>query len=271
MRAEYRRLAPLSARAVKSSEPAIAMSNAQGRAGALMSSLQGADGASATALQPPPHLLTTLPAPAGGGRCGCHGTAAHGRRPRGGAEPLPRESDLGERPGLGQSGVGRAGRARRRTAGARRRRVRRPKPAAARPTGLSTSSGPRGPRRPARPRAWNGQRASRPSSPSSQRGSRAGRYRRSPRCAERRRRSRFPTSGAARESTTPSSMQQGSASIDEVPRCARRVRRAGRRRGERCRSPSTCRRGSGRVPGVELGQRAHASRRRGAARGGRNQ
>ena len=32
----------------------------------------GADGASATALQPPPHLLTTLPAPAGGGRCVCH-------------------------------------------------------------------------------------------------------------------------------------------------------------------------------------------------------
>ena len=32
--------------------------------------LVGADGASATALQPPPHLLTTLPAPAGGGRCG---------------------------------------------------------------------------------------------------------------------------------------------------------------------------------------------------------
>ena len=30
--------------------------------------LAGADGASATALQPPPHLLTTLPAPAGGGR-----------------------------------------------------------------------------------------------------------------------------------------------------------------------------------------------------------
>ena len=29
----------------------------------------GADGASATALQPPPHLLTTLPVPAGGGRC----------------------------------------------------------------------------------------------------------------------------------------------------------------------------------------------------------
>ena len=29
--------------------------------------LAGADGASATALQPPPHLLTTLPAPAGGG------------------------------------------------------------------------------------------------------------------------------------------------------------------------------------------------------------
>ena len=31
--------------------------------------LAGADGASAMALQPPPHLLTTLPAPAGGGRC----------------------------------------------------------------------------------------------------------------------------------------------------------------------------------------------------------
>ena len=37
---------------------------------------RGADGASATALQPPPHLLTTLPATAGGGRCGCHGTPA---------------------------------------------------------------------------------------------------------------------------------------------------------------------------------------------------
>ena len=33
--------------------------------------LEGADGASAMALQPPPHLLTTLPAPAGGGRCVC--------------------------------------------------------------------------------------------------------------------------------------------------------------------------------------------------------
>ena len=30
----------------------------------------------------------------------------HGRRPRGGAEPVPREGDLGERPGLGQSGGG---------------------------------------------------------------------------------------------------------------------------------------------------------------------
>ena len=35
----------------------------------LWSGSCGADGASATALQPPPHLLTTLPAPAGGGRC----------------------------------------------------------------------------------------------------------------------------------------------------------------------------------------------------------
>ena len=39
----------------------------------------GADGASATALQPPPHLLTTLPAPAGGGRRVCHGASGHGR------------------------------------------------------------------------------------------------------------------------------------------------------------------------------------------------
>ena len=39
--------------------------------------LAGADGASATALQPPPHLLTTLPSPAGGGRCVCH--SRHGR------------------------------------------------------------------------------------------------------------------------------------------------------------------------------------------------
>ena len=37
--------------------------------GAGDAELAGADGASATALQPPPHLLTTLPAPAGGGRC----------------------------------------------------------------------------------------------------------------------------------------------------------------------------------------------------------
>ena len=32
-----------------------------------------------SALQPPPHLLTTLPAPAGGGRGGCHGPAAERR------------------------------------------------------------------------------------------------------------------------------------------------------------------------------------------------
>ena len=31
----------------------------------------------------------------------------HGRRPRGGPEPVPREGDLGKRPGLGQSGRGR--------------------------------------------------------------------------------------------------------------------------------------------------------------------
>ena len=40
---------------------------------------EGADGASATVLQPPPHLLTTLPAPAGGGRCGSPGRGLRGR------------------------------------------------------------------------------------------------------------------------------------------------------------------------------------------------
>ena len=48
---------------------------------------RGRTAPSATALQPPPHLLTTLRAPAGGGRCGSHGPAGHGRRPRGDAEP----------------------------------------------------------------------------------------------------------------------------------------------------------------------------------------
>ena len=42
--------------------------------------LGGADGASATALQPPPHLLTTLPAPAGGGRRGSLRFSARGPR-----------------------------------------------------------------------------------------------------------------------------------------------------------------------------------------------
>ena len=51
----------------------------------------------------------------------------HGRRPRGGPEPVPREGDLGERPGLGQSGRGRLVEP---NVGPRRRRVRRPKPAA---------------------------------------------------------------------------------------------------------------------------------------------
>ena len=67
--------------------------------------------------------------------------------------------------GLVQSGVGRLVEAKRRTAGNRRRRVRRPKPAAARPTGLSTSSGPRGPRRPNKAKGLGRTaRASRPSS-----------------------------------------------------------------------------------------------------------
>ena len=63
--------------------------------------LSGADGASATALQPPPHLLTTLPATGrGGGRRVRHGTAAMAAG-GGGAEPVPLEGDLGER--LGRS------------------------------------------------------------------------------------------------------------------------------------------------------------------------
>ena len=41
---------------------------------------RGVDGASATALQPPRHLLTTLPAPAGGGRRVCHGAGESGWR-----------------------------------------------------------------------------------------------------------------------------------------------------------------------------------------------
>ena len=43
---------------------------------------RGADGASATELQPPPHLLTTLPAPAGGGRCGSPGRGLAGVAPK---------------------------------------------------------------------------------------------------------------------------------------------------------------------------------------------
>ena len=49
----------------------------------------GADGASATALQPPPHLLTTLPVPAGGGRCGRRrGTRRGSARGRAGERPV---------------------------------------------------------------------------------------------------------------------------------------------------------------------------------------
>ena len=49
----------------------------------------GADGASATALQPPPHLFTTLPAPAGGGRRVCHGRSGLTRRASGPAGRFP--------------------------------------------------------------------------------------------------------------------------------------------------------------------------------------
>ena len=89
-----------------------------------------------TALQPPPHLLTTLPVPAGSGRCGSHGMAATAAGRAAARNPVPHAGDLGERPRTGgQSGRGRAA-------------VERPKPAAAPATGLSTSSGPRERRRP---------------------------------------------------------------------------------------------------------------------------
>ena len=90
---------------------------------------------------------------AGGGRRGCHGTAATAAG-RGGVVPL--EGDLGERPGRSPPAVAgeRSGLAE--AAGrARQRRARgvaaspTAKPAAARPSALSTGSGSREPRRPA--------------------------------------------------------------------------------------------------------------------------
>ena len=74
----------------------------------------GADGASATALQPPPHLLTTLPAPAGGGRCVRHATAATADG-GGGVGTGAARGRPGRAARTGGGGHGAAGRARRRT------------------------------------------------------------------------------------------------------------------------------------------------------------
>ena len=63
--------------------------------------------------QPPPHLLTTLPVPAGGGRCVRHATAATGRRRRRGTGTARGRPGRAARAGGG--GRGAAGRARRRT------------------------------------------------------------------------------------------------------------------------------------------------------------
>ena len=139
-----------------------------------------------TALQPPPHLLTTLPVPAGSGRCGSQWHGGHRRRPCGGAEPGAPRGRLGrERPGPGAE---RAWAGSRRTAQARGRAgdgvVDELRPARAATT--------------YRPRAWDGQRASSP--PSGAEVVPAGTADRGRRAE--RRRSRFPTSGAARESTT---------------------------------------------------------------------
>ena len=73
------------------------------RPAGLVGAGAGADGASATALQPPPHLLTTLPAPAGGGRCGSPGRGLRGAPDQGTGET--RRS--GCRPGVrrGRSGA----------------------------------------------------------------------------------------------------------------------------------------------------------------------
>ena len=164
-----------------------------------------------TALQPPPHLLTTLPVPAGSGRCGSHGVAATAAGRAAARNPVPHAGDLGERPGLGAE---RAWAGSRRTAQARGRAgdgvVDELRPARAATT--------------YRPRAWDGQRASRPSSPPSgaevvpagtaDRGRRA-----------ERRRSRFPTSGAARESTTSSLLFAGRRA-PESPRGGARAARA---------------------------------------------
>ena len=55
-------------------DPPLLFAGTTAGAPAPRSAPLGADGASATALQPPPHLLTTLPAPAGGRRRVCHST-----------------------------------------------------------------------------------------------------------------------------------------------------------------------------------------------------
>ena len=164
----------------------------------------GADGASATALQPPPHLLTTLPARAGGGRCGCHATAPAAAG-GGGEEP----GAAGGRPGraarAGGGGGGAAGRARRRTRAPARQACPTAKPATAGPPAFSTVLRPARAAMTCRPRAWDGQRVAPVVPPAVE--VVPVRHRRSRRCAERRvgRRSRSRLrAGVVRESTTPS-------------------------------------------------------------------
>ena len=71
----------------------------RGRTARLPWRSAGADGASATALQPPPHLLTTLPAPTGGGRRVRPATARRACRPPGPGRPRrPRRPSAGRRP-----------------------------------------------------------------------------------------------------------------------------------------------------------------------------
>ena len=109
------------------------------------------------------------------------------RRPRtaggGGAEPVPLEGGLGERPGLAEAVVGRL--VERSIERGRPSACPTAKPAAARPTAFSTVL------RPARAAMTLqdeglGRTARRARRPASRRGSRAGRHRRSRRWAERR-------------------------------------------------------------------------------------
>ena len=117
-------------------------------------------------LQPPPHLLTTLPAPAGGGRCVRHATAATGRRRRRGTRSAARRTSANARcrsraawaSGLGWRRRSWGGWSSQASNAAARQRVRRPSP---RPRDRPRSRRCSGPARAAmtcRPKPWDGQR-----------------------------------------------------------------------------------------------------------------